>query len=400
MFLGFIVFLQLVMYMLMFFDVTIARQVFGFAYLTFIPGMIILKLLGMNDLNGLEVALFSMGFSVAFLMFVGLVINELGFLFGISEPLSFLPIAMILNSFILLGAILVWVRGKDVKLWRLKNPTFSPLALILAGLPVLSIIGAYCVNISGNNLILLLMLITISLLFIIGVIYEKLLPPKLYPFALLMVSIAILFHYSFISNYIVPLGSDVPVEYFAFKTTESNAYWGSALPYFSDAVLGRINAMPSVTILPTIYSNLLSMDPTWVFKIVSPLIFSFVPLGLYAVWQIYIGKKYAFISAFLFMAQSTFYTEMLALNRQMIAELFFVLLLFVVLSKKIKPRNKMLSFMIFSVALVMSHYALTEIFLIFISFSLISLIVLKRPNRNITASMVLFLCVVMFSWYI
>jgi uncharacterized membrane protein len=100
------------------------------------------------------------------------------------------------------------------------------------------------------------------------------------------------------------------------------------------------------------------------------------------------------------MAQATFYTEMLGLNRQMIAELFFVLLLLVIVNKKMKPVNKMICFMIFSFALVTSHYALAEIFLFFISFALVSLIVLKRPSRNITVSMVVFFFVVMFTWYI
>ena len=94
--------------------------------------------------------------------------------------------------------------------------------------------------------------------------------------------------------------------------------------------------MLSITVLPTVYSNMLGMDPTWVYKIIYPLIFALVPVGLYALWQPYIGKKFAFLAAFLFMAQSTFFTEMTALNRQMIGELFFVLLLLVLLNKKIK----------------------------------------------------------------
>ncbi|MDH5451655.1 MAG: DUF2206 domain-containing protein, partial [Candidatus Bathyarchaeota archaeon] len=135
-------------------------------------------------------------------------------------------------------------------------------------------------------------------------------------------------------------------------------------------------------------------------KILFPTIFSLVPLGLYQIWQGYIGKKYAFISSFLFMAQSTFYTEMLGLSKQMIAELFFVLLLLVMLNKRMKPYSKAACFMIFSFALVTSHYALAEIFLFFISVTMISLIILKHPSRNITPSMVVLFFVIMFAWYI
>jgi len=215
-----------------------------------------------------------------------------------------------------------------------------------------------------------------------------------------MIAISLLFHSSLISNYLVSFGSDVPLEYFTSKTTQINAHWNSTTSYPGDEVYGRIHAMLSVTILPTIYSNLLNINLIWVFKILNPLIFAFIPIGLYYVWQKYLGKKYAFISAFLFIAQSTFYTELLALNRQMIAELFFVLLLVIIFIKKINPIKKTLLFMIFSVALVTSHYALAEIFLFFLSASIALLIILKRPSKNLTVSMIGFFLVVMFSWYI
>jgi uncharacterized membrane protein len=238
------------------------------------------------------------------------------------------------------------------------------------------------------------------MLFIVGVLSKRLLPSNLYPFAVLMIAIALLFLSSLISNYIVPFGSDVPGEYFLFKTTQNNAYWSSTLSSAMSIGIGTYNDMLSITILPTVYANTLNLDAQLVFKILYPLIFSFVPLGLYQIWQNYIDKKYAFIAAFLFMAQMTFYTEMLGLNRQMVAELFFVLLLLIIINKKIKPINKIICFMVFSFALVTAHYALATIFLFFISFASILLTVLRRPSKKITTTMVIFFFVIMFTWYI
>jgi uncharacterized membrane protein len=158
--------------------------------------------------------------------------------------------------------------------------------------------------------------------------------------------------------------------------------------------------MLTITILPTVYSNLLNMNSTWVFKVIFPFIFSFVSLGLYQLWKGYFGEKYAFISAFFFMAFETFYTEMLGLNRQMVAELFFVLLLIVILSNRMRSHNRIIFFTIFSFGLVASHYALSLIFLFFVSLTFISLIVVRRPSRNITVSMVVLFFVIMFTWYI
>ena len=400
-FLVVILFLQFIVYATVFFDVPVARQAIGFLYLTFIPGIVILKLLKLDkQLDGLEAILFSVGLSVAFLMIAGLLINEFGFLLSISEPLSLMPLMIILNSLILVGAFLAFLRNESIKFWETKTLGLHPLALLLVGLPILSVVGAMYVNAFGNNLILLFMIIVISLLFVLGVISKKLLPPKLYPLAVLMIAISLLYHSSLISNYLVSFGSDVSVEHFVFKTTQNNAYWSSTNPYLGDIGYGRTHSMLSVTILPTIYSSLLNMDSTWVFKIIFPLIFSFVPLGLYHVWKGYVGKKYAFISAFLFMAYGTFYTEMLGLNRQIVAELFFILLLLVVLNNKMKPPSKMMCFVIFSFGLVTSHYGLSEILLLFISLTFISLFVVKRPSRNITAGMVALFFVVMFTWYI
>ena len=406
-FLLFALLLQVTFDVTMLFDVPVANQVIGILYLTFVPGFIIVKLLKLDELDVLEIILFSAGLSVAFLMIAGLLVNELLFLFGVSQPLSAVPLMIVLNSFTVVGGVLVYLRSEHVKIFRVSEPFKTyPFALLFLFLPILSIVGAMYVNAYQNNSLLLFMIIAISLLFVFGVLSKRLLPSKLYPFALLMIAIAILYHASFISNYINPFGSDVPIEYFLFRTTANNAHWSSTLPFLptSPSIIGadygRENSMLAITVLPTVWLTLLKMDSTWMFKLLFPFIFAFVPLGLYQFWQAYVGKKYAFISAFLFMAQETFYSEMLGLNRQIIAELFFVLLLLVMLKDKMKPVNKMICFMIFSFGLVTSHYALAEIFLLFVIFAVASLIVLKRPSIKITVSMIVLFFAVMFAWYI
>jgi uncharacterized membrane protein len=136
------------------------------------------------------------------------------------------------------------------------------------------------------------------------------------------------------------------------------------------------------------------------FKMLYPLIFALVPLALYQLWQTNFGKKRAFASAFLIMAQLTFYNEMLGLNRQMIAELFFVILLFTIV-RKMKMLNKTVCFGIFSFALITSHYSLAVIFLLFISFAwIVPLIAKKRMSRTLPLASVVLFSVAMFFWYL
>jgi len=392
--------LQLIHYLTVFFDIFIIRQVVGFLYLTFVPGFVIIKLLKLDELDRLETVLFSVGLSVAFLMLAGLLVNEFFFLFGVSQPLSLMPLIITFDNLILIGGILIYLRGGDVKLYNGDLLRFSPIALLLGCLPILSMLGTTSVKTYGNNFILLFMIILIALVFVVGVLSKRSIQPEFYPFAVVMIAVSLLYHSSLISNSMIHFGSDMPGEVFAFKIVENNAYWNPVNPHFQDLSVGRTYGMLSVTILPLVYSNLLNVDVIWIFKVLYPLIFALAPLGLYKLWSGFVNEKYAFVSAFFFMAYVVFYTEMLGLSKQMISELFFVLLLLVILDKKMRPFNKTVCFLIFGFALVVSHYALAEIFLFLMAFVSIPLVIMKKPGRNITLAMVLCYFAIMFSWYL
>lgn len=396
-FLIIIVFLQSIIYLTIIFDIPIARQVLGFLYVTFLPGFIILKMVKLDVPDRVETVLFSVGLSIATLMLVGLLINETGFLFGFSNSLSLIPLITMLNSLILIGGVLTYLRGENLEIKTLRP---SPSTLLFIVLPILSMLGAIWVKTYENNIILLFTIIIVALLFTAGVLSKKIAHPNLYPIAIVTIAVSLLFHSSLTSNNMIHFGSDMPGEVFAFKIVENNAHWSPVNPYFWDLSVGRTYAMLSVTILPTIYTNLLNIDIIWMFKTLYPLIFALVPLSLYKLWSKFINEKYAFVSAFLFMAYNVFYTEMLGLSKQMIGELFFVLLLLVILNKKLRPTSKTSCFLIFSFALVTSHYALAEIFLFLILFVLISLIIMKKPSRYITLTTVFCFFVIMFSWYL
>jgi len=396
-----ILFLQLIFDFIVLIDLSFARQVFGFFYLTFIPGFLALKLSKMDKINTLEIVLFSVGLSIAIVMLVGLILNIFCPIFNISEPLSTIPVLIALNTLILILAVVIYLRSEPVEPLGGSVPKKFLVPVLLSVFPlILSIIGVMFVNLFGNNFILLLMILVISLFVVIGLVLGEKFPRKLYAFMVLIIALSLLYHSSFVSNYIVGFGSDSHVEHFVFQSTKNCAYWNLTNPFTGDLGLGRMHSMLSITILPTIYSMILNLDSTWVFKLIYPLIFSLVPLGLFQIWIAYIGKRYAFASVFLFVAQETFYTEMLGLNRQMIAELFFVLLILVILNKTIKPLNRTLCFILFSFALVVSHYGLAEIFLFFVFVTLISLIILRRPSRNLTAGMVVLFFAIMFAWYV
>ncbi len=110
-FLGIVVFLQVIMYISLFLNLPAVRETVGLIYLTFIPGIIFIKLLKL-ELGTIEYILYAVGFSVAFLMLSGLAINEFGSIVGFSFPLSTLPLSLFINTLILIGAAAAYVAAE------------------------------------------------------------------------------------------------------------------------------------------------------------------------------------------------------------------------------------------------------------------------------------------------
>lgn len=387
---------QIVFSIAIWFDIPVFRQVLGFVYLTFIPGYLILLLMKLDKkLDGVEKTVFSVGLSLSFLMLLGLFENEIAPLMGMSKPLSLLPMLITINCSLLFIGYLT--RRSFVLSGNVLKIIPKSIAIFLIPI-ILSILGAFYVNAYGVNTILIIMIVTLGVLFAVAVFLEKICPLRIYPFVVFSFALALLLHGSLISVYIN--GHDIQLEYYSFKTTLENFHWSSTHVFWWDETYGRFSSMLSVTILPTIYSVFLNMGPEWVFKIVYPLIFAFVPVTLYSLWKSFIGRKKALIASLIFMSQLTFYVELLALTREMIGELFMALLFVVLLSKKLSPAERNICFLIFSISLVVSHYSTAYIFLFFMSSAWILFFIRKKTTEYITLSKVAAFFLITFAWYI
>lgn len=338
-------------------EIPILRQVIGFIYLTFVPGIIILRLLKLHGLSATETVLLSTGLSISLLMFSGFFLNTLLSFLNIDSPLSFLNVVIFITALLAILSIFVWKidRFGQYELPPLKIPR-SAFYLVL--LPVLSIIGTYFVNFQNNNIILLILIVSIALVpFLVA--FNRI-NPELFPLAVFVIGLSLLYLGSLNSMYLP--GWDINTEYYFHKLVFNNAYWNSE-------IFSNVNAMLSIVILPAFYSYFLKMDGAWVFKIVYPIIFSLVPLGLYCVYKRQINsEKIAFFSVFFFMSFGTFFAEMLSLARQQIAELFFVLLIFLMVQDTLNRNIRNILYLVFGASLVVSHYGLSYIYMILMIF--------------------------------
>lgn len=339
------------------FEITPARMIVGFIFLTFIPGYLILTLIEKRKLNTLLTVLYSVGLSLALLMFAGLLLNQFLPLIGISKPISFLPLFIVLNFIVLLLWVLNYRRRQsslDSNMIRIAGFLSSP-TLLLLSIPCISVLGIILQVYYGNNIVLLSVIVLISLVAIlIGT--GRFIPAKLYPLAIAVIAIALLLQYPNMSSYLT--GADVNSEYYYSSLVLASSHW-------NPAISSNINGMLSIVMLSPIYSIILGINNALVYKVIYPLLFSLVPVGLFYVFRKLSNAKVAFLSAFFFISFYPFFTEFTALARQDIAELFLVLLVMLVFEAEMRPRVRYVFILVFLSALITSHYALSYIFLTF-----------------------------------
>jgi uncharacterized membrane protein len=151
-------------------------------------------------------------------------------------------------------------------------------------------------------------------------------------------------------------GYDIQFEYYLCNLVKTEGIWDATIP-------NAYNAMLSLTMLAPIYSTILDIEITWVFKIIYPLLFSLVPLCLYQTFQKQTDDKIAFLACFFFMSLSTSFSEMPTLARQEIAELFLVLLILLMIDKNMDKTKRSFLCVVFGTSLVVSHYGISYIYM-------------------------------------
>lgn len=381
-------------------NIPIIRQLFSFICILFIPGILILRVLKLYNLGNAESFLYAVGLSLSFLMFLGLFINKIGPFLGIYHPMSPKYYVILFSTVTVILCFLCYKINTNLLELSFIDASkiFSAQTLYLLLLPLLAIIGTYLVNFYQNNILLLFVIILIVFTVLITTFYDVI-PKELYPLAVFSISLSLLFHNSLISMYVT--GWDIQLEYYTSNLVVLDSYWNSSLA-------SNVNAMLSIVMLAPIFSYMTNMKLVWVFKILYPFIFSLLPVGLYEVYRKQTSDKISFLSVFFFMSLFVFYTEMLQLARQQIAEFYLVLILLLIQNQNINRMKKSFLMIIFGFSLALSHYGLSYIFMgsmileyffvyIYSSFS-------KYKNNysmpNFTVNFVILYVIFSISWYL
>jgi uncharacterized membrane protein len=173
-------------------------------------------------------------------------------------------------------------------------------------------------------------------------------------------------------------GSDIDIEYLLFQTTKNYGYWVN-----SDMLWGLYNACLSVTILPTVLSIVTNIDDHYIFKILFPIIFSFIPLGVYILSKRYSNKIFSYLAGLFFISFPGFYFTTPMHIRQGIAYLFFILI-FLLLSKEddLKSWFSKSILLIYGLGLTVSHYSTSFITLFLLTYIYVIVIIVKKLVKS------------------
>ena len=375
-------------------NISFLRQILGFLFLTLLPGLLIIQILKLNKIGNTEKVLLSVGLSISFLMFFGLLLNNSSLALGYETPLSTVPLLICFNL-AAIALILVAYRVNKNAIFSLPNFYLSPsekaFLIVPVIFPALSIFGMHLMNTTDNNTILIFLLFLIPTYVIFVCFFNHKFPKKLYPVVIFLISISLVLMFALRSNHIV--GVDRHTEYYFFQTTLNNLHWS----IFGHSTL---DACLSISILPTIYQSILNTNQEYLCKILVPLIMSISPLIIYALSKKYVGESYAFLAAFFFISQHTFVSN--PGGRTKVAILFFALAMMVLFSDKIDPLKKRILFIVFMASCMVSHYSTTYIFFFIMLGTFVGIEILSMKytfKKVVSLTLVILFFSMIFFWY-
>jgi uncharacterized membrane protein/glycosyltransferase involved in cell wall biosynthesis len=374
-----------------------------------VPGYLLLRGFGaerQHRLPGMLHLALSTTAGIAWLMFFGLIADVVLPVFGFRHPLTndWLPLIFVIAT----GFLIPWALRHKIAARKAFNFKIDWDTLALSSILILTLLFSFCgarlLN-NGYSNILEMSAFGLGLISIVfAVLRQKHLPNNMFPILLFVLSLASVWSYSLRSNYV--FGWDIQQEFQVFQQTLKAGNWILGAKHTS------YPAMLSLTILPVTIVKITGMAGLTIFKFLSPLLFSFVPVILYYTYRLFTKRWISFVATLVIIAQFDYMQQFSALVRQQIAFLFFAAILYLILETRLSKISKNLLLLCFALGLVVSHYSTTYLAIVFLGGTyIISKIVyslLSRykkdkvapQHRYIHGWLIFVLVIAAFLWYV
>lgn len=374
------------------------RALLAFVLLTYVPGFLILRLLGVHTESWTDSLVYTVGVSLVSLIIFGTVVNFTLYAVGISNPLSEVPLVLALNT-IILGLVSGYerrdARGLSFEL-DIREAT-SPLVLSLALLPFLGIYGALALTRFNSNVLLLILYGSIACLPVL--VLRGTIPSRLYPVTILAISLSLLLQNALTGQYLA-WGDQVKEAALVLRILQS-AYWNPG----GTMALANKYSMLRITVLHPVYVLFSDVEVVWLFKVMHPLIFSVTPLALYRAYQRYTDETVAFLSAVLFMSLFSFFIVLSRNTRTATALLFLSLLALVIADDHLRRNRAQILAILFSLSVIVSHYGVSYILMLAFGLALpltklVDYLFDRDSNMVTSGSFVTLYVTALLAWYI
>ena len=171
------------------------------------------------------------------------------------------------------------------------------------------------------------------------------------PVVIYLLAVGMQYQTSLISPNLV--GSDVHLEYYASSRTLDYGFWN---PMWTGTTM---NSCLGLTILLPMYSLLTGMELVDTYRIISPLIFAFLPLALYQIFKMQFGMTIAVLSVVFFVTMPMFTMDLVQLIRQQQSELFFILVALLLMDDNLSLSRKIILGAVFGLGAITTHYGLS-----------------------------------------
>jgi len=339
-------------------------------------------------------------FSLIMLMLIGLLLNTVLPFIHILTPLK---VVYLLPSITVATMILAWFarnRNNGYKQFDYSKITAKLVIVIILYVLMLvaTVLGVIRLNNGSGNQLTMIAIGGLAILNFAVLFALKKSERYIFPFILYVTGLAILLMFSLRSAYAV--GWDIQAELHVFNLTAINSRW---LISNDNNVY---NATLSLTILPTIFKDLLHVSSDMIFKLFYPILTATLGPIIYAIARKFGSKRQSFLAALFFIVQGEFMQQLPALARQEIAYIFFALLLYYILDKSLTNRKKNVFIIILGAAMIVGHYstaytALIALLIAVVFYRIITFYLknTKKQEKNfINVRILLVLLLVTFLW--
>jgi len=372
------------------------QWIITFFILMYLPGDLILDLLGKQFDNLSSYSLFTIGISIFCIIISGLTIDTFGKFLGVERTLSpkFLGVGISVILFSLTLICYKKAENKGFNRFNIKTDLSKYDFFVISNIIFLFIYALFSivkVRYTGSNIFLPGVYLIILFIFVFSVYKNDKLNPSMNKIIVLSIALSMTTILVFRSRFF--FGDDIYSAIATSKINLINLSW--SIPFE-----GLITNPLSITLLIPSLSSLLRTNIILSYKLMILLVVSFTPLIVYKIVRKYMNRSLSLIGAFFYMSSIYFVIAGSGFRTQI--AIFFVglFVLHVVKEKNISANNKLL--MIFFLFMIcVSHYATSFAFLLMI---IIAVILKKVDYKNnfksiLNAKVVIYFALVNFIWH-